>query len=80
MGDFKKELAENTKEIHEIGNSTLSGKEKAEVINKYLDTIPTKKIARKIEKTAEKEPERVKVQNLTKEREQVQSIDKDDIE
>lgn len=80
MGDFREELAENTKEIHEIGNSTLTGKELADKIKNDLKGFSKEEILNKAKKTAENMPEQVKVQNLTKERAQVQSIDKDDIE
>lgn len=80
MGDFSKELAGHTKEIHEIGNSTLKGADLAKKYKEDLKKINPEQIAKKIEESAKGMPDRVKVQNLTKERAQVQSVDKDEIE
>lgn len=80
MGDFFKDLEDAKKEIHEIGNSTLKGKELAKKINEDLKGLSKEDIAKKIEETAKNMPDRVKVQNLTKERSQMQSVDKDEIE
>ena len=80
MGDFFKDLENAKKEIHEIGNSTLTGKELAKKINEELKGISKEKIAKKVEETAKNMPDKVKVQNLTKEKTKIQSVDKDEIE
>lgn len=80
MENFMDELKEQTKEEHEIQNSTITGKELARKYKEELKGIPKDKIAKKVEETAKEMPEQVKVQNLTKEKSQVQSVDKDEIE
>lgn len=84
MGDFFKDLEEGKKDIHEIRNST-SKEELMAKYNEVIEKVGIKRVAKKADKTAEmliektKEPV-VKVQNLTKERQKEQSIDKDEIE
>lgn len=80
MGDFRDELAGHTKEIHEIHNSTLSGKELAQKYKDELKGLSKEDIMKKVNDTAKGMPDKVQVKNLTKERAQVQSVDKEEIE
>lgn len=79
MGDFFKDLEDAKKDIHEIRNST-SNEELMAKYNEAIEKKGVKGVIKKVNDTSKNEPEILKVQNLTKERQQAQSIDKDEIE